>query len=131
MQIAKDKVVIIDYTLTDDQGDVLDSSEDEEPLSYIQGAGNIIPGLENALEGRAAGDTLKVTVPPEDGYGLRDEELVHVVSRDIFRKAEGLEVGAQFQGRADGEKHVFSVMEIMGVEVTIVAIHPLAGITLL
>ena len=130
MQIAKDKVVIIDYTLTDDQGEVIDTSKDGEPLSYIQGTGDIIPGLENALEGRAVGETLKVSIPPQDGYGLRDEELVHVVSREIFRDAEGLEVGAQFQGRTDGEAHIFTVMEISGDEVTIDGNHPLAGMTL-
>src|SRR5829696_730712 len=76
MQIGNQKVVTIDYTLTDDQGDVLDTSQGQEPLVYIQGSGSIIPGLEQALEGKTAGDALKVTIAPAQGYGERDEELV-------------------------------------------------------
>ena len=69
MQVAKDKVVSINYTLTDDQGTLLDSSKGREPLAYLHGAGNIIPGLEQALEGKSAGENLTVRVPPEEGYG--------------------------------------------------------------
>ncbi|MBW3543946.1 MAG: FKBP-type peptidyl-prolyl cis-trans isomerase, partial [Planctomycetes bacterium] len=76
MQATKEKVVSIDYTLTDDQGNVLDSSSGRGPLSYLHGAGNIIPGLENALEGKSPGDTLSVSVPPAEGYGERDTALV-------------------------------------------------------
>ena len=72
MQIAKDKVVSIDYTLSDAQGGVLDSSSGQEPLHYLHGGGNIIPGLENALEGKSPGDAVQVTVPPEQGYGVQD-----------------------------------------------------------
>ena len=83
MQIAERTFVTLHYTLTDSKGDVLDSSEgpdDAEPLSYVHGAGMIVPGLEAALLGKSAGDQVKVTVGPEDGYGARHESLVQKVS---------------------------------------------------
>lgn len=81
MQIAKHKVVTIDYTLTDKQGTILDSSQGGEPLSYIQGTGSLVPGLETALEGKSTGDQLTVSLPPDQGYGERDESLMQVVAR--------------------------------------------------
>ena len=72
MQISSNKVVAIDYTLTDNEGTVIDSSEGRGPLAYLQGHNNIISGLESALEGKSAGDSLSVTVEPKDGYGERD-----------------------------------------------------------
>ncbi len=73
MNIAKDKVVSIDYTLTNDNGDVLDSSAGREPLAYLQGHNNLIPGLEKELEGKVKGDKLVAIIPPEQAYGLRSE----------------------------------------------------------
>src|SRR5947209_38430 len=98
MLIANRKVVTIDYTLTDDHGAVIDSSSGQEPLSYIQGAGNIVPGLETALEGKSAGDALKVTVPPAEAYGERDEELVQAVPRDRFPSGD-ISVGMRFHAQ--------------------------------
>ena len=76
MQIAQNSVVAFHYTLTNDAGEVLDSSEGREPLTYLHGAGNIIPGLEKELEGRAAGEKLNVSVSPEEGYGELQEQLM-------------------------------------------------------
>src|SRR5436190_15412156 len=81
MQVAKDTVVMIDYTLTGPDGAVIDSSKGREPLAYLHGASNIIPGLENALTGKAAGEGLTVTVPPEQGYGKHDPAMVAPVPR--------------------------------------------------
>ena len=75
MQIAKDKVASIDYKLTDKSGSVLDSSEGRDPLYYLHGNGNLIAGLEEALEGKGSGDSIQVSVPPEKGYGLRNDAL--------------------------------------------------------
>ncbi|MFP4564107.1 MAG: peptidylprolyl isomerase, partial [Spirochaetia bacterium] len=80
MQVNKDKVVSIDYTLKDEQGHVLDTSEGREPLAFIYGSGAIIPGLEKALEGKTPGDDLKVTVDPEEGYGEYNDQLIVEVS---------------------------------------------------
>ena len=130
MQIAKHKVVTIDYTLTDDSGTVIDSSQGREPLAYIQGMNNIIPGLEAALEGKAAGDQLQVSIPPEDGYGERNDSLRQEVPRDRFDGAEGLEVGMQFHAQTEGGPLVVTVTGIDGDTVTVDGNHPLAGMTL-
>ncbi len=130
MQIAKDAVVTIDYTLTDEEGTVLDSSEGHEPLAYIHGVGNIIPGLERALEGRSAGDSLKVSVQPEDGYGERNDALTQVVPRERFELDDEIAVGMQFHTPTSGGMQVVTVVAVEGDEVTVDANHPLAGVTL-
>jgi len=130
MQIAKDKVVTIDYTLTDGQGTVLDSSQDGEPLSYIQGAGSIIPGLEAALEGKSIGEALQVTIAPDQAYGERDESLMQTVSRGSFEGADQVEVGMRFRVQSDSELQVITVVGVEEDTVTIDGNHPLAGVTL-
>ena len=84
MQVKKDTIVTIEYTLKDEGGNVIDSSKDHGPLSYVHGSGNIIPGLENGLEGRSAADSFAVTVSPVEGYGERDESLTQVVDREVL-----------------------------------------------
>lgn len=132
MQIGKDKVVSIDYTLTDNQGQVIDTSNGRPPLEYLQGHNNIIPGLEQALEGKNAGDEVQVSLTPEQGYGQRDQKLVQVVPRNMFRGVEQLQPGMQFQakGQGAGQGAVVTVTSIEGDNVTIDANHPLAGETL-
>ena len=96
MLVSAQKVVYIRYTLTSEEGEVIDSSEGHAPLAYIHGHGNIIPGLENALLGKAAGDKIKVTIPPEDAYGPRDEDLIQTVPIDAFHGVEEILPGMQF-----------------------------------
>ena len=96
MQIAANKAVSIDYTLTNADGEVLDSSDGGAPLVYLQGAGNIIPGLEKALEGKQAGDAVNVTVEPAEAYGEFNAELIAVLGRNMFEGVDELEVGMQF-----------------------------------
>jgi FKBP-type peptidyl-prolyl cis-trans isomerase SlyD len=127
MQISANMVVSIDYTLTDDQGTVIDSSEGRGPLDYIQGIGNIIPGLENALEGKAQGDKLQVKVSPEEGYGERSDELTQAVPKQMFEGAEEVQVGMQFQTMTEGGPQVVTVVAVDDETVTIDANHPLAG----
>ena len=88
MQIANDVVASIEYTLTDDQGNVIDSSVGGEPLTYLHGAGNIIPGLEDALAGKQAGDSFKVSIAPAEGYGEQNEALLQVVPREMLDRLE-------------------------------------------
>lgn len=129
MKIAKHTVVTIDYTLTDDAGTVIDSSRGQAPLAYLHGLGNLIPGLESALEGQMAGASLQVRVEPEQGYGVRDQRLVQAVPREAFEGDE-LEAGMRFRARtADGEM-VFTVVEVGREEVTVDGNHPLAGVPL-
>ena len=130
MQISADKVVSIDYTLTDSNGTVIDSSEGRGPLAYLQGHGNIIPGLESALEGKAAGDELQVTVAPADGYGERDDSLTQAVPRQMFENADDIQVGMQFQTASEHGMHIVTVTSVDSENVTVDANHPLAGQTL-
>lgn len=131
MEVAKHKVVLIDYTLTDESGAVLDSSQGAEPLAYIHGIGNIIPGLEEALEGKSAGDALQVSVPPAQAYGERDDALTQAVPRDRFEGADELQVGMQFHTMSEaGAQQVVTVVGVEEDSVTVDANHPLAGVTL-
>lgn len=131
MHIAANKVVSIDYTLTNGQGQVLDSSSGREPLAYLQGHSNIISGLESALEGKSAGDSLKVTIPPAEAYGHRDESLSHAVPRKMFENADEVQVGMQFQTMSEqGATQIVTVTGVDTEHVTVDANHPLAGETL-
>jgi FKBP-type peptidyl-prolyl cis-trans isomerase SlyD len=127
MQIADRCVASFHYTLTNDQGEVLDSSSGREPLAYLHGAGNIVPGLEKAMAGRAVGDKFAVDVAPEEGYGVHDANLVQTVPKSAFRGAGELKPGMQF--RADSNRGPMSVV-ITAVgkdQVTVDGNHPLAG----
>lgn len=127
MQIEKNAVVAIDYTLTDDNGQVLDTSQDRGPLSYLHGAGNIIPGLENALEGKTEGDKVNVSVAPDEGYGDRDESLVQAVPKKMFDETAEPEPGMQFQAMGPDGARILTVLKVEGDQVTVDANHPLAG----
>ena len=130
MQIAKDLVASIEYTLTDAAGAVIDSSVGNEPLAYLHGAGNIIPGLENALEGKKAGDSLTVTVAPEDGYGEKNDGLIQVVPKDMIQGVDNIEAGMQFHAQTDHGMQVITVAAVEGDNITVDGNHPLAGQTL-
>ena len=128
MQIADNAVVAIDYTLRNEEGDVLDSSEGSQPLAYLHGAANIIPGLEQALAGKRAGDELEVSVEPEDAYGEYSLEMVATLSRNMFEGVDELQVGMQFHASApDGGMQVVTIRDIEGDQVTVDGNHPLAG----
>lgn len=130
MQVQKNKVVAIDYKLTDASGKMIDSSENQGPLYYIQGIGNLIPGLESALEGKKAGDSLKVKIDAKDGYGERNDSLCQEVPRAQFESTEGLEVGMQFEVETEQGEIVVAVTKIEGDTVTVDGNHPLAGMEL-
>ncbi|MCH4875088.1 FKBP-type peptidyl-prolyl cis-trans isomerase [Pseudomonas sp. TMW22091] len=128
MTIATNKAVSIEYTLTNDAGEVIDSSAGGAPLVYLQGAGNIIPGLEKALEGKAVGDELDVTVEPEDAYGEYSAELVSTLSASMFEGVDVLEVGMQFHASGpDGQMQIVTIRDLDGDDVTVDGNHPLAG----
>ncbi|MCW4149150.1 peptidylprolyl isomerase [Halomonas sp. 18H] len=127
MQIAQNSVVAFHYTLTNDAGEVLDSSEGREPLTYLHGAGNIIPGLEKEMEGRAAGEKLQAQVTPEEGYGEVQPQLVQEVPRDAFQGVENVEPGMQFQAQTEGGPLMVTVTQVEGDTVTVDGNHPLAG----
>ncbi len=127
MQISKDKVVTIDYTLKDDEGTVVDTSEGRDALVYLHGANNLIPGLEVALEGKAVGDDLAVRIAPEDAYGARDDEKLKAVPRHLFGDDE-IKAGAQYHATGpNGESMVVTVTEVGDDNVVVDGNHPLAG----
>ena len=130
MQVGQKKVVSIDYTLTDASGAVIDSSKGAPPLPYLHGAGNIVPGLEAALDGKQTGDAVKVTVQPDQAYGQRDENLVQDVPRSRFPSNADIKAGMQFQANTPNGSRVVTVVSADDNTVKIDANHPLAGMPL-
>ncbi len=123
-------VVEIEYTLTGDDGEVIDTSEGRGPLAYLHGHNNIIPGLENALAGKAVGDSVKVSIPPIDGYGEHDADLIRAVPRGEFPDPDKIEVGMQFQASSDQGPIVVTVTDMDAENITVDGNHELAGHTL-
>lgn len=130
MQIGDRTVVSFDYTLTDDGGQVLDSSRGAQPLTYLHGAGSLIPGLETAMAGRGAGDAFQVTIAPGDAYGDHDPSLVQMADRSQFPAEARLEVGMRFEGSSSAGKQVWTVSEVREDRIVLDGNHPLAGRTL-
>jgi FKBP-type peptidyl-prolyl cis-trans isomerase SlyD len=130
MEIAADRVVLIHYTLKDDNGAVIDSSAGGDPLAYIQGHGNLVAGLEKALEGRQDGDAVVVSVSPEEGYGKHDAALIQRVPKRALQGSGEIKKGMQFQARTDDGMRMFTVTAVVGDMVTLDGNHPLADKTL-
>ena len=130
MQIADDTVASIHYKLTNAAGDVIDASPAGQPLIYVHGAGNIVPGLEQALIGRGVGDKFDVAVAPMEGYGPRQEELIQVVSRAAFQGVDNVEPGMQFEAQGGQGPMMVTVTHVDAENVTVDGNHPLAGETL-
>ncbi len=126
--ITKDKVVSIHYVLKDKDGNELDSSEGKEPLLYLQGANNIIVGLEEALEGKSTGDELEAVIPAEKAYGNPVEALIQTVPREAFGDAAAdIELGKRFQAETEQGPVPVVVTALDDKNVTVDGNHPLAG----
>lgn len=130
MQISKNKVATFDFTVTSESGEMLDSSKESGPFSYVHGIGYLIPGLESAMEGKSIGNHFSVSIQPAQGYGERDESLLQVIPRSVFKEVEGLEVGHQIQIDDQNGTRIATVAKIEEASVTLDGNHPLAGITL-
>ena len=130
MQVTDNMAVSIHYTLTNDDGEVLDSSIGDEALVYLHGGGNIISGLEKALHGKVAGDKFNVRIAPEDAYGELMEDMIQVISRDMFEGIDNIEVGMQFNADVSSGSGVVTVVNIEDDDITIDGNHPLAGLAL-
>jgi len=126
MQITKHTVATIHYTLTDNEGNILDSSEGHDPLTYIQGIGNLIAGMEEGLEGKSKGEKVKLKISPEKGYGVKDAAMMQKVPRSAFG-TQKIEAGMQFQ---TNQGNVVTVTEVGLADITVDANHPLAGVEL-
>jgi FKBP-type peptidyl-prolyl cis-trans isomerase SlyD len=130
MQIEQNSVVTLHYTLKDNDGNVIDQSDDGSFL-YLHGAMNIIPGLENALAGKSAGDEFSVSVSPEEGYGAKDPERIQEVPKEMFDNADEIKQGVQFHAQGpDGNAVVVTVIEVKDEAVVIDGNHALAGVDL-
>jgi FKBP-type peptidyl-prolyl cis-trans isomerase SlyD len=127
MQIAHDSVVTLEYTLKDASGETIDSS-DGEPLSYLHGHGELVPGLERALLGRKEGDSLQVEVAPEDAYGEHDPERIIEIARDELPDDVEPEIGLELSTDGpDGEPVTLWIVDIEEDRITLDGNHPLAG----
>ena len=130
MKIAEKHVVTLNYTLKDNDDNIIDKSDDGS-FCYLHGASNIIPGLENALTGKASGDEVSVSVAPEEGYGPRDDERIQEVPRDAFPPEVTIEPGMQFNAQGpEGQTVIVTIAKVEGDNVTVDGNHPLAGVTL-
>jgi FKBP-type peptidyl-prolyl cis-trans isomerase SlyD len=127
MNIAKDRVISISYTLRDDKDKFIDATDEGDCLDYLHGYENIIPGLERALEGKKTGDRLTVSLSAAEAYGERDEKLVSQISLDRFEGVESVETGMQFEAWTAAGYRIVTVTGVEGSGVTIDANHPLAG----
>lgn len=127
MSIAQDHVVSIHYTLRDDAGEVIDASAAGEPLTYLHGHGNLIPGLERELTGHASGDRLTVRIAPADAYGEYDPKQVQRVPRRALRGVGELRVGMRLHAQTEEGPRAVTVTQLTGDMVTLDANHPLAG----
>lgn len=127
MKLEQDKVGLFHYVLKDKDGNQLDASQ-ETPLAYVHGYQNLIPGLEKELAGKAVGDKFSVTVPANEAYGERDENMVQAgIPKNLFQGVENLEVGMRFEAQSEQGVHSVEVIEIEDETVTVDANHPMAG----
>ncbi|MEY3372250.1 MAG: hypothetical protein RLZZ537_718 [Pseudomonadota bacterium] len=127
MQISENSVVSFHYTLTDKDGQVIDSSAGHAPLTYLHGVGQIVPGLENTLVGKQAGDKLDVEVVAAEGYGEHHDFMVQQVPREAFQGVDDIEPGMQFQAQTPQGGMTVTVTAVDETTVTVDGNHPLAG----
>lgn len=130
MKVQNNTVVTFDYTLKDADGNVLDSSDGGDAFSYLHGHGQIIPGLENALKDKEAGDSFEVVVEPQDAYGEYDEELVAAIPKEQFDPRIQIQPGMQFNAERNGKYYTLTVVEVQENHIIVDGNHPLAGMVL-
>lgn len=129
MNIAPGVVATFHYTLKNPSGETIDSSDGGEPMAYLHGASNIVPGLESEMEGKKAGDKLTAVVPPEGGYGQKHDGLIQEVPRTAFGD-QPVEVGMRFTAETEQGPHAVAITAVNEETVTVDGNHPLAGETL-
>jgi FKBP-type peptidyl-prolyl cis-trans isomerase SlyD len=130
LMIGKNAIVSIHYTLKNDDGQVVDSSEGRDPLSYLHGANNLIPGLEKELEGKTAGQSFNASIAPADAYGESNPQLVQTISKEMFQGVDEVQPGMTFTAQGPQGQQQVTVTQVEGDQVTVDANHPMAGKTL-
>ncbi len=127
MQINNNTAVSIHYTLTNDSGEQIDSTFGGEPLVYLHGYGNIISGLEKELTNKSVGDKFETRIEAADAYGEFSDDMIQVISREMFDGIDQLEVGMQFHAAVNSGTNVITIVKIDGDDITIDGNHPMAG----
>lgn len=127
MQIANNTAVTIHYTLTNDVGEEIDTTIGGEPMVYLHGCGNIIVGLEKILHNKDVGDKVKARIEPIDAYGEFNEDMIQVVSKEMFDGIDKVEVGMQFHAAVNSGSGIITVIKVDGDDITIDGNHPMAG----
>ena len=128
MQVGPDTFVTLAYTLYDEDGDVLDRTDDDQPLSYLHGYGQLVPGLERGIEGMTKGQLRSVVVQPGDGYGEYEPEAVFEIERSDFPRPGEIAAGDEFVAESDdGQGIALTVLEVKGDSCIVDTNHPLAG----
>jgi FKBP-type peptidyl-prolyl cis-trans isomerase SlyD len=130
MQVSKDAVVTIGYTLKNDQGELIESTSESDAFTYLHGRGRLLPALESALEGKNSGDSLEISLSPEDGYGPRDDSMVLTLPSSKFDDPNAVKVGTRFVAKVGEDTHIFKIVNVEGDQVTVDGNHPLAGMGL-
>ena len=130
MQIEDKRVVTLAYILKDNDDNIIDQSDDGS-FCYLHGASNIIPGLENALTGKVSGDELSISIAPEEAYGVREDEKIQTVPREMFPPDQDIEPGMQFHAQSpDGVPLVVTIAKVEEESIVVDGNHPLAGVQL-
>ena len=128
MEISDKNVVSIHFSLTNDEGEVIDSSEGNDPLVYMHGTNSLIAGLERELSGKTAGDKIQVSIQPEDAYGQINPDLIQVVPRSAFQGVDEIKPGMQFEAKnPEGHSQLIIIEDVTDTEVKVNGNHPLAG----
>jgi len=130
MKIAKNNVVVMHYAVSDSEGTLIDSSYEDKPMAIIQGTGYLIPGLDDALVDRAAGEKFEVAVACEDAYGERHDDYVQTVPREVLAGVEDLSLGTQLRATTDDGEQTVIVIDVQDDVITVDGNHPLSGLDL-
>ena len=127
MKITPNTRVTIHYTLFDEDGAVLESTEEREPIDFVQGQGEMLPGLESALEGMQAGETVELTLEATEAFGEHDPELIERIPRQMFEGVEEITPGMRFQTRLEDGIQIVTVTRVEDDAVEVDGNHPFAG----
>jgi FKBP-type peptidyl-prolyl cis-trans isomerase SlyD len=130
MEIKKNSVALIQYQLRNEAGELLEDAYENDPVALMQGQGNVIRGLDQALLGHSAGEEFAVSVPPEDAYGLRQDDQIQRVSKKYFANVKKLKPGSQTNLRTENSTRLVTVVKVGGKVIDVDTNHPLAGETL-
>jgi FKBP-type peptidyl-prolyl cis-trans isomerase SlyD len=130
MTVQTNSVVSLEYNLKDDNNTILDTTKDGEVFEYIHGLGMIIPGLEQALDGKTKGDSFSISIEPKDAYGEKNPEAVQPIPKEHFSNVGEVSPGMQFELHSEHGNQVVTVTEVSENDVTVDANHPFAGMTL-